>query len=92
MTAVAFRRAHFTEDDEFNSWVSSLTGDEPSERQAAAIDPAQMHIEMPDIPLAGSGGGDNDNAAAGDPLVDAPEDEGTDDSGKHDDEGLTDRP
>ncbi|MCK4681103.1 hypothetical protein KAT82_08230 [bacterium] len=52
MTAVAFRHARFEEDDEFNEWVSSLTGGEPVER-GSMVDPTAMQVEMPDIPVAG---------------------------------------
>ena len=69
MTAVAFRHARFEEDDEFNEWVSSLTGGEPVE-QGAAIDPAAMQVEMPDIPVAGSG---EDGAAHSPPDVEQPQ-------------------
>jgi hypothetical protein len=56
MTAVAFRNARVADDDEFKDWVSSLVSGEPVER-GAAIDPAAMQVEMPDIPIAGSGEG-----------------------------------
>ena len=49
------RMARWAEDDDFNGWVARLGGDE-SEAPDVAIDPADMHIEMPEIPVAGSGG------------------------------------
>ena len=47
------RRAFHEEGEAFNIWLTSLVSDEPGE-QDAAIDPADMQIEMPDIPVAGS--------------------------------------
>ncbi len=71
MTAHAFRHARFEEDDEFNEWVSSLTGGEPVER-GSMVDPTAMQVEMPDIPIAGSGDANENDTAAGKPLVDGP--------------------
>ena len=65
------RRAFHEEGESFHAWLTSLVSDEPME-QGAAIDPAKMQVEMPDIPVAGSGDADENDAAAGQPLVDGP--------------------
>lgn len=50
---MAFRMARWAEDNEFQNWLSSLTGDSP--QQGRVADPATMQSVMPDIPVAGSG-------------------------------------
>ena len=50
--AWSMRRAFHEEGESFHAWLTSLVSDEPVE-QGAAIDPADMHIEMPEIPIAG---------------------------------------
>ena len=55
--AWSMRRAFHEEGESFHAWLTSLVSDEPEEL-GAAIDPANMQIKMPEIPIAGSGGGD----------------------------------
>ena len=70
-TAIAVRQALFVQDgSEFQNWLSSLTGESP--QQGRMADPATMQSEMPDLPVAGLGDGDDDNTAADYPLVDGP--------------------
>ena len=46
--------ARWAEDDEFNSWVARLLGDGPERNEIP--DPDAMTLDMPEIPVAGSGG------------------------------------
>ena len=48
------RRAFHEEGESFHAWLTSMADGEP-EQQDMAIDPATMQVEMPDIPVAGSG-------------------------------------